>query len=128
MRFLLDTHTLPWFYLADPQLSGAALAAILDPANEKWVSPASYWEIAIKVSTGKYVLAEPYEDFMRNAIDANGFRYLHILPRHTSALVSMPYHHRDPFDRLLIAQAQTEAMAIVSVDTIFDSYGVPRIW
>jgi PIN domain nuclease of toxin-antitoxin system len=128
MRLLLDTHALLWFHLADPQLSAAARVAIMDLANEKWVSPASYWEVAIKVSTGKYVLAQPYEDFMRNAIDANGFQYLHILPRHTAALVPMPYHHRDPFDRLLIAQAQTEAMTIVSNDPIFDVYGAARLW
>jgi PIN domain nuclease of toxin-antitoxin system len=128
MRLLLDTHTLLWFYLADPQLSAAARAAIMDPANEKWVSPASYWEIAIKISTGKYIIAQPFEDFMRNAIDANGFRYLHILPRHTAALVAMRYHHRDPFDRLLIAQAQTEGMTLVSADPIFDAYGVTRLW
>ena len=80
MKLLLDTHTVVWFYLADPQLSAAASAAIIDPANEKWVSPASYWEIAIKISTEKYALAQPSEDFWQNAIDANGFPFS--APRH----------------------------------------------
>jgi PIN domain nuclease of toxin-antitoxin system len=128
VKLLLDTHTLLWFALNDPQLSAPATAAIVDPANEKWVSPASYWEIAIKISTGKYALAAPYEDFWRNAIDANGFQVLHILTRHTALLTTMPYHHRDPFDRLIVAQALAEGMAVVSVDPIIDAYGVPRVW
>ena len=128
MRLLLDTHTVLWFYLADPQLSSSANAAIVEPKNEKWVSPATYWDIAIKISTGKYVLAQPYEDFWRNAIDSNGFLYLHILPRHTALLTTLPYHHRDPFDRLLVAQAMAEGMTIVSADGIIDAYGVARLW
>ena len=69
MKILLDTHTLLWFALNDPQLSGTAMNWIMDPANDKLVSPASYWEIAIKISTNKYVLSQPYEDFIRNAIE-----------------------------------------------------------
>jgi PIN domain nuclease of toxin-antitoxin system len=128
MKLLLDTHTVLWFYLADTQLSALANAAIVDPANEKWVSPASYWEIAIKISTGKYIIAQPFEDFWRDAIDANGFQILHILPKHTALLTTMPYHHRDPFDRLIIAQAMAEGMSVVCVDAIFDAYGVNRVW
>ena len=128
MKLLLDTHTVLWFYLADPQLSATASAAIMDPANEKWVSPASYWEIAIKISIGKYALAQPYEDFWRNAIDANGFQVLPILPRHTALLTTMAYHHRDPFDRLIVGQALVEGMSVVSADPIIDAYGVTRVW
>jgi PIN domain nuclease of toxin-antitoxin system len=128
MRLLLDTQAVVWFYLADPRLSGPANTAIVDPANEKWVSPATYWEIAIKISTRKYILTQPYEDFWRNAIDANGFEVLHILPRHAALLTAMPYHHRDPFDRLIVAQALAECMSIVSADLIIDAYGVARIW
>jgi PIN domain nuclease of toxin-antitoxin system len=128
MRLLLDTHPLLWFALNDPKLSAAAKAAIIDPANEKWVSPGSYWEIAIKISTKKYHLTGPYEDFWRNAIDANGFHYLHILPRHTALLTTMPYYHRDPFDRLIVAQALVEGMSVVSADQIMDVYGVARLW
>ena len=128
MRLLLDTHTLLWFYLDDAQLSGAAKALILDASNLKYVSPASYWEVAIKVSIGKYVLAEPYEDLIQHAIFDNGFDILPIAPRHTAALIGLAFHHKDPFDRLLIAQALTEGMAVVSVDTAFDQYPVTRLW
>jgi PIN domain nuclease of toxin-antitoxin system len=128
VRLLLDTHTLLWFALNDPQLSATASALIMDPANEKLVSPASYWEIAIKISLKKYTLSQPYEHFLRNAIDANGFQYLHILPRHTAALIGLPYHHRDPFDRLLVAQALVEGMPVVSGDTALDPYPVTRLW
>lgn len=128
MRILLDTHTLLWFALNDARLSSDALSLITETANTKEVSPASYWEIAIKISTGKYSLSQPYEDFMRNAIDANGFHYLHIEPRHTAALISLPYHHRDPFDRLMVAQAIVEQIPIVSNDAALDAYGVNRLW
>jgi PIN domain nuclease of toxin-antitoxin system len=128
MRLLLDTHTLLWFYQNDPKLSPRALAMILDPANDKFISPASYWEIAIKLSVGKYALSVPYEDFIRGAIDLNGFLYLPIEPRHTAALIALPYHHRDPFDRLLIAQAIIEGIPIVSADGAFDPYPITRLW
>ena len=128
MRLLLDTHALIWFASDVAQLSRPALTAITDPAAEKWVSPASYWEIAIKISSGKYALASPYDDFWRGAIDANGFRLLHIVPRHTAPLTTLPYHHRDPFDRLIAAQALVEGMSVVSADAVFDAYGVSRVW
>lgn len=128
MRLLLDTHTLLWFTLNDPQLSQTATALIMDPAHEKLVSPASYWEIAIKIGANKYALTAPYEDFMREAIDKNGFLYLHIEPRHTALLTTMPHHHKDPFDRLLVAQALVEGIPLVSVDAKLDPYGVIRLW
>jgi PIN domain nuclease of toxin-antitoxin system len=128
MRLLLDTHTLLWFALNDPSLSGTAMNLILDPAHEKFVSPASYWEIAIKISVNKYALTQPYEDFFRAAIDDNGFRHLPIEPRHTAALTTLPYHHRDPFDRLIAATALVEGMTLVSADPAFDAYGVTRLW
>ncbi|HEU5115520.1 MAG TPA: type II toxin-antitoxin system VapC family toxin [Isosphaeraceae bacterium] len=128
MRLLLDTHAVLWFALNDSQLSGTAISLILDPANEKFVSPASDWEIAIKISAGKYSLAVPFEDFFRNAVDDNGFRRLPIELRHTAALTTLPYHHRDPFDRLLVATALVEGLALVSADSAFDAYGVTRLW
>ena len=128
MRLLLDTHTLLWFALTDPQLSGTATSLIMDPDNEKLVSPASYWEIAIKISIKKYALSKPYEIFMDEAIDKNGFGYLHIEPKHTAALTTLPFHHKDPFDRLLIAQAIIEGIPIISGDTVLDSYPVKRLW
>jgi PIN domain nuclease of toxin-antitoxin system len=128
LRLLLDTHTLLWFALTDPQLSGTATSLIMDPDNEKLVSPASYWEVAIKISIRKYALSKPYEIFMDEAIDKNGFGYLHIEPKHTAALTTLPFHHKDPFDRLLIAQAIIEAIPIISGDTVLDSYPVKRLW
>jgi PIN domain nuclease of toxin-antitoxin system len=125
---LLDTHALLWFALDDARLSKSAASLIIDAANEKYVSPASYWEIAIKIGANKYTLSQPYETFMRAAIDMNGFRYLHIEPRHTARLTTLPHRHRDPFDRLLIAQAEVENMSIVRVDPQFDGYGVLRLW
>lgn len=128
MRLLLDTHTLLWFALSDPQLSGTATALIMDPANEKLISPASYWEVAIKISVKKYALSKPYEVFMNEAIDKNGFGYLHIEPKHTAVLATLPFHHKDPFDRLLAAQALVESIPIVSSDTALDAYGITRLW
>jgi len=128
MRVLLDTHPLLWFALDDPQLSAAAKAVIVDPANEKYVSPASWWEIAIKMSVKKYSLTVPHDVFFEAAITANGFLVLNIEPRHTAAIVGLPHHHKDPFDRLLIAQAIVEDIPLVSADTAFDLYPVRRVW
>ena len=128
MRLLLDTHALLWFALDDPQLSATARAAIADPTNAVLVSPASYWEIAIKVSLGKYSLSEPYEDFLRRAVEGNDMAILPIEPRHTAALISLTFHHKDPFDRMLLAQASVEGIPIVSVDSKFDPYPITRLW
>ena len=128
MRVLLDTHALLWYTLADPQLSSVARTLILDPANEILISPASYWEIAIKVSIGKLPLHRPYEDFMDVCLDQYKFVILPVEPRHTAALIAMPFHHKDPFDRLLIAQCLVEGIPIVSADRAFDPYGVTRLW
>jgi PIN domain nuclease of toxin-antitoxin system len=125
---LLDTRTLLWYALGDPQLSSTAQGLILDPANQILISPASYWEIAIKVSIGKLVLHQPYEDFMDVCLNRYGFVILPIEPRQTGALIAMPFHHRDPFDRLVIAQALIEGIPIVSIDVALDPYGVTRLW
>jgi PIN domain nuclease of toxin-antitoxin system len=128
VRLLLDTHAFLWFVLDDPQLSRTAKELIEDPANDVDVSPASYWEIAIKTSIGKYSLSQPYRQFIESQIARNDFRILPIEPMHTSALTTMSFHHKDPFDRLLVAQALTEAIPIVSGDGVLDSYGVQRLW
>ena len=128
MRLLLDTHAFLWFITDDPQLSATARALIADPDNEILISPASYWEIAIKVRLGKYPLSAPYETLITQGIDGNGFKILPIEPRHTAILTAMPFHHRDPFDRLIVAQAEVEQLPIVSVDAVLDAYGVQRLW
>ena len=109
-------------------MSTTASDLIIDPANDIEVSPATYWEIAIKISLGKYTLPEPYDVFMEREIATNDFRILPIEPKHTAVLATLPFHHRDPFDRLLIAQAMVEAIPILSVDTVFDAYPVTRLW
>jgi PIN domain nuclease of toxin-antitoxin system len=103
VRLLLDTHALLWFIWGNAKLSAAALAVMADPANVLLVSVASYWEIAIKVSVGKLKLSVPFEEFANDAITDNNLTVLPIDVRHAAALVSLPFHHRDPFDRLLVA-------------------------
>lgn len=128
MRLLLDTHTFLWFVLDDPQLSASAKTLIEDPANDILISPASYWEIAIKVRLGKLDLFAPYDDFMQRGIVGNDFQILPIEPKHTSLLTTLPLYHKDPFDRLLVAQALVEGTAMVSLDVALDPYGISRVW
>ena len=128
MRLLLDTHAFLWYVLADPRLSAVARTAIGDPANDVDVSPATYWEIAIKISLRKYALTQPYQAFFETQIAVNRFRILPIEIRHTAALVTLPHHHKDPFDRLIIAQAVAEGIPVVSNDSRFDAYPVTRMW
>jgi PIN domain nuclease of toxin-antitoxin system len=128
VRLLLDTHALLWFYLGDAQLSATARTAITDSRNSKLVSPASYWDLAIKVSLGKYVLTETYDEFVQHAIFDNGFVILPVEPKHTAALISLPLHHKGPFDRLLVAQALVEGIPLVSADPVLDQYPITRLW
>jgi len=128
MRILLDTHAFLWFILDDPQLGTKAKAMIEDPANDIEISPASYWELAIKISLRKYSLPKPYQQFIESQIAINEFHILHIEPKHTSLITTMPLHHKDPFDRLLVAQAIVEGIPIISVDEQLDPYGVRRLW
>lgn len=128
MKVLLDTHSFLWFLLADPRLSGPAHELISDARTTVYISPATYWEIAIKISLGKYALPEPYALFMERELTTNDFRILPILPRHTAILTELPFHHRDPFDRLLIAQSTAEELPLVSCDSALDDYGISRLW
>ncbi len=130
MKLLLDTHTLIWYALADPQLSPTAIALVVNGANDVWISPASYWEIAIKVSIGKLALHAPLHDFLDRCLNLYRFRILPIEPAHVVQLANLPFPgtHRDPFDRLLISQALVESLTVVSADAAFDLYPVPRLW
>jgi len=128
MRVLLDTHMFLWFVLNDPLLSDGAKTLIEDPASDVLVSPASYWEIAIKVRLNKLNLRSSYDDFMHRGIVGNDFEILPIEPRHGSLLTSLPLHHKDPFDRLLVAQSLVEGTPPVSVGAQLDLYGVKRLW
>lgn len=130
MRVLLDTHTMLWYALGDPRLTAMARNIVIDLSNEVLISPASYWEIAIKVSIGKYTLNQPYDDFMDVCLNKYGFLILPVETRHTSKVATLPHfkNHKDPFDRLLVAQALTEQIPIVSADPELDAYGVHRLW
>src|SRR5262249_42177618 len=126
----LDTHAMYWYIEGDPQLSTRAQTLIQDASNEVLISPASYWEIAIKISIGKWRLNRPYEDFINIGLYQYAFRVLPILPAHTARLLGLPFPpgHKDPFDRLLVAQALVEQIPIVSADSPLDAYGVTRFW
>ena len=128
MRLLLDTHTFLWFVLGDTQLSQTARALIVDPAHDKWISPACYWEVAIKVSVKKYILAVPHEVFFETALRVNGFGVLHIEPKHTAVVASLPFHHKDPFDRMLVCQATLQGLTLLTPDPLIQQYAVPTLW
>lgn len=130
MRVLVDTHSLLWFYLTDSKLSLFARQLLEDESITKFVSPASLWELAIKISIGKYQLHESFDSFVQQAIFDNGFLILPIEPRRTTLISSMSFqhHHKDPFDRMLVAQSSVEEIPLVSADAIFDTYGVRRLW
>jgi PIN domain nuclease of toxin-antitoxin system len=128
MRPLVDSHTLIWAVDAPGHLSPAAATALQDPANDLLISAATIWEIAIKVGQSKLTLSSPYRDWMNSAIADLGLGILPVTVEYADAQASLPMHHRDPFDRLMIAQALTDGIPIVSSDTTFDLYGVTRLW
>jgi len=125
---LLDSHAFLWFVWDDPLLSPAAKQRIEDPANHKWVSVASCWEIAIKAGLGKLRLGEPATTFLPRELATNHFALLRIDLAHATLVETLPPHHKDPFDRLLVAQAVIEKLPLVSADDLFDEYGVTRLW
>lgn len=125
---LLDSHAFLWFVWDDPLLSPAAKQQIEDPANPKWVSVVSCWEIAIKAGLGKLRLGEPATTFLPRELATNHFSLLRIELAHATLVETLPPHHKDPFNRLLIAQAIIEKRPLVSADAVFDEYGVTRLW
>jgi PIN domain nuclease of toxin-antitoxin system len=128
MRLLLDTHTFLWWINNDLLLSEAARTAISSERNECYLSLASCWELAIKTSIGKLRLTKSVERFIPEELAANDFQLLSLDFRHVAKVETLPFHHRDPFDRLLVAQVLTERMTIVSADAVLSEYGVKRIW
>lgn len=131
MRVLIDTHAFLWYMAGAGELSDLARELIDDRANERQLSAAVPWEIAIKYSLGKLEFAEPYESLVPRLIEQNGLSLLHVTVEHTSAVATLPYpnaKHRDPFDRLMIAQSKVEDIPIISVDSRFDDYQVERLW
>ncbi len=125
---LLDTHTMLWFFWDDPRLSAPAKELVKNADNRKLVSIASCWEIAIKVGLGKLELGEPSLSFLSREIARNNFELPPISLDHATAVEGLAAHHRDPFDRLLIAQAIVKRVSLVSADSVFDQYGVSRSW
>ena len=128
MRVLLDTHVFLWWVEGDRALPAKARAALADPDNECLVSMASAWELAIKSGLGKLKLAVPVMRYVVEHVAANAFRVLDIRLAHVGRVETLPPHHRDPFDRLLAAQALEEKLPIVSADPVFRKYGVKRVW
>jgi PIN domain nuclease of toxin-antitoxin system len=127
-NLLLDTHAMLWFFWDDAQLSAPARALIEDSDNRKLISIASCWEVAIKVGLGKLDLGESSRSFLPREITRNNFELLPISLDHATAVETLAQHHRDPFDRLLVAQATVEGLPLVSADIAFDQYGISRLW
>lgn len=128
MKFLLDTHSLIWFLDGNPRLSAHARQLIEDENNGLFVSVASLWEMAIKVSLGKLILGQPFEEMFPRQLENNAIEILDISIEHMNVVCALPFHHRDPFDRLIIAQSQVEQLPIISVDSAFNHYDMQREW
>ena len=128
MRLLLDTHVLLWWLLADPGLSAAARAALADRKNAVFVSAVSAWEVAIKASLRRLPLPANAEALITQAAIDAGFTELPVTFVHAFGVQALPWHHRDPFDRLLVAQSRREGLALVTADRAFRSYGIDVLW
>jgi PIN domain nuclease of toxin-antitoxin system len=125
---LLDAHTLLWSQDDTTRLSAVAAATLSDPAHDRLVSITTIWEIGIKVAIGKLPLSKPFRVWMDTAITDLAASVLPVTLDHIERQTQLDFHHRDPFDRLLIAQALVEDIPLISSDTQFDIYGVKRIW
>jgi len=128
MKLLLDTHALLWWHNEPSRLSEAAYDAIRDFDNEVFLSVVSGWEIQIKAQLGKLRLSKPLSIILEQEQSTNAFRLLPVTMAHVFALDFFPLHHRDPFDRLLIAQAHPEEMTLVTHDPKLSAYAVPLLW
>jgi PIN domain nuclease of toxin-antitoxin system len=126
LPLLLDTHAFLWWCEDSPELSKKARKAIT--GHDCFVSLASFWEIAIKISLNKLRLPGIADRYLADQMSLNGFEQLQITFRQIMRCASLEHHHGDPFDRLLVAQAQEESLPIVSRDPAFDAYGIRRIW
>lgn len=128
MRLLIDTHTLIWAMDDPSKLSGPAAASLQDPANDLLLSAATIWEMAIKIGQGKLRLSLPYRMWMEKAIADLDLVVLPVTIEYAEQQAGLPAHHKDPFDRLIIAQAMIEKVAVVCDDSAFDAYGITRVW
>jgi PIN domain nuclease of toxin-antitoxin system len=128
LRLLLDTHAFWWAIHDSPQLPGGARARIADPRNEVWCSDATAWEIAIKCSLGRMAVPGPVDAWFARHLAASGIQRRPIEIAAIGRVRDLPWHHRDPFDRLLASTALCADLVLLSVDPCFDSYGVNRTW
>jgi PIN domain nuclease of toxin-antitoxin system len=128
VNILLDTHAFLWFIDENPRLSNSARILIEAEDSQPFLSMASLWEIAIKISLGKLQLEQSYEAFIPQQLAMNGIGLLNLSLEHIAAIASLPFHHRDPFDRLIAVQSKIEKMTLVSADPSFDAYEIERIW
>jgi PIN domain nuclease of toxin-antitoxin system len=128
VNLLLDTHAFLWFIAGSERLSATARELIEDSANQPFLSAASLWEMAIKLSLGRLQLGRPFDDLIPEQMDLNGIQLLGIELEHVTPVTTLPFHHRDPFDRLLVAQAMVQQMPVVSADPAFDAYSIERLW
>ncbi|PAX49850.1 type II toxin-antitoxin system VapC family toxin [Brunnivagina elsteri] len=128
MNVLLDTHTLIWFSISPSRLSEKIINLLSDADNNLFLSIASVWEIQTKYQLGKLNLDLPLPELIETQKQTNGLQILPIELSHIYTLDSLPNHHRDPFDRILIAQAIFEKMPLLSIDGIFDAYPINKIW
>ena len=128
MKFLADTHAFLWFVTDSPHLSRRAKAWLEAPDSERWLSIGSLWEIAIKTRLGKLSLEKPFAQFIPEQLARNGFQILHLTVEQTAKVATLPLHHRDPFDRMLVAQCLVEDLPLISSDDLLDAYGIQRLW
>ncbi len=128
MKTLLDTHALLWLITGDQRLSNTAKKSYLDPGNALFFSAAGFWEICIKKSLGKLSLQPGWVEVIRDEMNANAIHWLPIETAHCVELTKLPFYHRDPFDRMLIAQALVESMQVLSCDRRLSKYEITRIW
>lgn len=128
MTLLIDANALIWYVDRDRLLSPTARAAIADPSNDRLLGAGTIWEIAIKSGLKKLILSRPYRPWIEQAMAGLGAGILPITVDHADIQAGLPYHHRDPFDRLLVAQALVEGIPVVSADAQLDAYGIRRLW
>jgi PIN domain nuclease of toxin-antitoxin system len=128
VRLLVDTHAFLWFLAGDSKLRASARRRLEDDGNEKFLSIASVWEMAIKLSLRKLRLEDPLEDVVSRGTLESGIMLLGISKEHAMRVATLPWHHRDPFDRMLAAQSLEDELAVLSRDDCFDGYGVRRVW
>jgi PIN domain nuclease of toxin-antitoxin system len=128
MKVLIDTHVFIWWTNEPARLSPSVYTLLTDTTTEPMLSMVSIWEMQIKISLGKLALKSPLPELVEDEIERNKFQLMSIELSHIYAVASLPLYHRDPFDRLLIAQASVEKLSILSIDEVFDAYGVDRLW